>query len=120
MRVEKPPSFAQLSKTRDWDQNNLTAAARAFLVLTLVALRERRVLRIDVPPMGTTTTNGCTDWTSSAPLAVDASALESLRRSSDSIIASFPLSMRVTVRRSASIAPRRLARRHHKQKEERA
>ena len=95
MRVEKPPSFAQLCKTRDWDQNNLTAAARAFLVLTLVALRERRVLRIDVPPTGTT--DGCIDWTSSAPLAVDASALASLTRSSDtsSIIASFPLSMRV-------------------------
>ena len=92
MSTFRPPTFTRLARASDWDRNGFTAEARAFLLLSLLSLRDRQILRIVTP--AAPTTPGVA-WDPSAPLAVDAVAYRTLVDSDAPVEAMFPAEMRV-------------------------
>ena len=88
----RPPTFTRLARASDWDRNGFTAEAPAFLLLSLLSLRDRQIVRI-VTPAAPTPAGGV--WDQSAPLAVDTVAYRTLVESDASIGAKFPADMRV-------------------------
>ena len=88
----RPPTFTRLARASDWDRNGFTAEARAFLLLSLLSLRDRQIVRI-VTPAAPTPAGGV--WDPSAPLAVDAVAYRTLVDSDAPVEAMFPAEMRV-------------------------
>ena len=88
----RPPTFTRLARASDWDRNGFTAEAPAFLLLSLLSLRDRQIVRI-VTTAAPTPAGGV--WDPSAPLAVDAVAYRTLVESDARIEAKFPADMRV-------------------------
>ena len=88
----RPPTFTRLARASDWDRNGFTAEAPAFLLLSLLSLRDRQIVRIVTP--AAPTTPGVA-WDPSTPLAVDAVAYRTLVESDARIEAKFPADMRV-------------------------
>ena len=81
----RPPTFTRLARASDWYRDSFIAEAPAFLLLSLLSLRDRQIVRIVTPAAPGARAVGPV-----APLAVDAVAYRTLVESDARIGAKFP------------------------------